>query len=331
MSKLIHDLAVATGVSIPVVERIIRTAPRRYKTFEIDKWGGGTRTISQPAQEVKILQRALNDILLKSLPVHAAATAYREGSSIRQNALPHVGAGPILKLDFARFFPSIKLADWNLYCDQTGCLAEQADIQSSGRLMFQRPNGSSSMQLAIGSPCSPFVSNALMFEFDSLIQEAVSPDKVVYTRYADDLTFSAPRLGHLRDVEKAVARVLRQIAFPRLRLNKEKTTYVTAKYSRRVTGLTLTNDGDVSIGHDHKRKLHTLVYRASKNRLSANELAALKGMLGYAKSVEPQFIVTLRSRFGDDIVNRIQRYPIPKRGRKSIIDTLLGNIAPDHD
>jgi hypothetical protein len=331
VSKLIHILAVETGVAIPIVERIIRTAPARYKVFQIDKRGGGTRTISQPAQEVKILQRALNDIILKSLPVHAAATAYREGSSIRHNALPHVGTGPILKLDFARFFPSIKLADWKAYCEQTGCLADQADIQASGRLIFQRPKGSSSMQLAIGSPCSPFVSNALMFEFDTLIEEAVSPDKVVYTRYADDLTFSAPRLGHLRDVEKSVVRALRKIAFPRLHLNKEKTTYVTAKYSRRVTGLTLTNDGNISVGHDRKRELHTLVYRASQNRLGADDLAELKGMLGYVNSVEPQFIATLRARFGDDVVTRIQRYPIPKRGRKPIIDTLLGKITPDSE
>jgi len=313
MSGIIETLAIETGIEPGLVDRIVRTAPSRYKTYPIDKRGGGTRLISQPAREVKILQRALNDVLLKHLPVHTSATAYREGSSIRQNAIPHAGIGPILKLDFADFFPSIKLHDWRQYCEKTGCLTRADDVEMTGRLIFHRPKGSSTLRLAIGSPCSPFVSNALMYEFDALVVEAVAADKVVYTRYADDLTFSAPRLGHLRDVEKAVRRILRDLSFPRLQINIDKTTYVTSKFGRRVTGLTLTNAGEVSIGHERKRKLHTAVYRASKNRLDADELAALKGMLGFVHSVEPAFIDTLRERFGDKIVEFIQSYNIPRK------------------
>ncbi|MER8516409.1 retron St85 family RNA-directed DNA polymerase [Mesorhizobium sp. M1060] len=319
MGMVIHTLAVETGLAPSVVERIMYTAPARYKNYTIDKRGGGKRPISQPAREVKVIQRALNEILLKSLPVHDASTAYRDGMSIRNNALPHVGIGPILKLDFANFFPSIKLGDWREYCRETRCLEDETDIIATGQLIFQRPKGTNKMELAIGSPCSPFVSNALMFTFDTLITEAVAKDKVIYTRYADDLTFSAPRLGHLRDVEKVVISVLRNLAYPRLTLNKEKTTYVTSKYGRKVTGLTLTNDGAVSIGHERKRELHTAVYRASTGRLDPEELGRLKGMLGFANSVEPQFIEKLRQRFGHEAIAVIQSYPIPKKGKPKVV------------
>lgn len=324
MSGIIETLAIETGIDPGLVDRIVRTAPSRYKTYPIDKRGGGIRLVSQPAKEVKILQRALNDVLLKHLPVHPSATAYREGSSIRENAIPHAGIGPILKLDFAEFFPSIKLHDWKQYCERTECLSEVHDVEMSGRLIFHLPKGSSTLQLAIGSPCSPFVSNALMHEFDALVVEAVAADKVVYTRYADDLTFSAPRLGHLRDVEKTVRGILRGLSFPRLRLNIDKTTYVTSKFGRRVTGLTLTNAGGVSIGHERKRKLHTAVYRALQNQLDANELAELKGMLGFAHSVEPEFIKTLRKRFGEGVVSFIQAYPIPRKEKAK-----TSAVAPD--
>ena len=85
-----------------------------------------------------------------------------------------------------------------------------------------------------------------MFDFDLAIAEALAQDHVIYTRYADDLTFSAPRTGHLVNVEKIVRATLRALQYPKLTVNDDKTTRVTGKYGRKVTGLTLTNDGKVS-------------------------------------------------------------------------------------
>jgi len=315
MSGIVDILAVETGMDTNLVERIMRTAPARYKTYKILKRSGGFRIISQPAKEVKILQRALVDVLLSRLPIHDAATAYREGMSIKENARRHAGHGPILKMDFAEFFPSIKAADWSRYCELTGALTSSSDIHLTSQLIFQRPKGSSILRLAIGAPSSPAVSNALLWEFDQAISVEVAKDKVIYTRYADDLTFSAPRTGHLVNVEKAVRKVIKLIELPKLVINEGKTTRVTTKYGRRVTGLTLTNDGAVSVGHARKRELHTAVYRASRGRLDGDELANLKGMLGFVNSVEPEFIMTLRSRFGPGIIQQIQAFPIPKRQR----------------
>jgi hypothetical protein len=59
--------------------RIVRNAPVRYKTYTIQKRNGGDRIISQPARELKALQRLLVDGLLYHLPVHPAATAYIPG------------------------------------------------------------------------------------------------------------------------------------------------------------------------------------------------------------------------------------------------------------
>jgi hypothetical protein len=64
MSGIVDLLAIETGLDTNLVERIMRTAPIRYKTYQIPKRGGGFRTISQPAKEVKILQRALVKVFL---------------------------------------------------------------------------------------------------------------------------------------------------------------------------------------------------------------------------------------------------------------------------
>ncbi|MBN9018038.1 MAG: retron St85 family RNA-directed DNA polymerase [Rhizobiales bacterium] len=309
MAAIIERLALATGMDVGLVGRVLRSAPVRYKTYLIPKRTNGFREISQPAVEVKALQRGLIEILLRDLPVHEAATAYRVGMSIKDNAQRHAGNGPILKMDFKDFFPSIKPRDWISYCTETGVLIDQTDIHLTTLLLFHRPKGTSGMRLAIGAPSSPFLSNALMFNFDKAIAEAVAKDHVRYTRYADDLTFSAPRTGHLVNVEKIVRSVLRGLEYPRLLVNQDKTTRVTRKYGRKVTGLTLTNDGRVSIGHGRKRQIRAAVHHASLGKLDERSLAELKGLLGFANSAEPQFVITLIEKYGADIIHQIQKSP----------------------
>jgi len=149
-----------------------------------------------------------------------------------------------------------------------------------------------------------------MCDFDTRITEVVAKDRVVYTRYADDLTFSAPRTGFLNGVMKAVAGTLRALKYPKLEINAEKTTFITSKYRRTVTGLTITNDDRVTIGRENKRKLHSAVHHALLLRLSLEELQVLAGKLAYVNSVEPEFLLVLRRRYGRDIVAFIQRHVI---------------------
>ncbi|TGR29100.1 MULTISPECIES: retron St85 family RNA-directed DNA polymerase [unclassified Mesorhizobium] len=315
MVGIIELLAINTGMDTGLVERIMVTAPVRYKTYFIPKRHGGLRKISQPALEVKVLQRALIEVLLNELPVHDAATAYRTGMSIKDNALRHAGHGPIMKMDFKEFFPSIFARDWDQYCETTEVLTEPREIYLTTRLMFQRPRDSSLLRLAIGAPSSPVLSNALLFEFDEMLTAEVAKDHVVYTRYADDLTFSAPRTGHLVNVEKAVRTVIKAIRRPKLTINEDKTQRITTKFGRHVTGLTLTNDGEVSVGHERKRQLHAAVHRALHGKLDVIELGKLKGILGFVNSAEPEFIVTLRKKYGSKIIDSIQKTPVPLRPR----------------
>src|SRR5690554_1953604 len=112
MVSLLRAVASETGLSEVVVQRSIQSAPHRNKHYKISKRSGGKRLISQPAIEVKLLQRAFADVYLSKLPVHPAAMAYRTGLSILDNAKVHAGSGSILKMDFRDFFPSIRKASW---------------------------------------------------------------------------------------------------------------------------------------------------------------------------------------------------------------------------
>jgi RNA-directed DNA polymerase len=307
MSNIAYRLALETGLREADVRRIMISAPSRYKSYLIPKKSGGTRQISQPAREVKSLQRVFSAMFLDALPVHPCATAYMTGKSTLQNALPHASNGPILKLDFKNFFPSIRARDWISYCEQNALLPDDQDRILTAHLLFQRRKGSSVLELAIGAPTSPRLSNILMYKFDEIVSNCVAKDHVTYTRYADDLTFSAPRTGHLLYVKRDVAKAIRAIGFPKLDINNEKTTEVTKKYHRTVTGLTLANDGRVTIGRDRKREIRAAVHHAVSGLMSNEDLRKLAGTLAYVNSVEPGFLGVLRAKYTDLKISEIQR------------------------
>ena len=326
MSRIVHLLATKSGLREVDVRRIMHTAPIRYKTYFIPKRDGRLREISQPASEVKLLQRVFMENFLNTLPIHPCATAYRSGVALVDNVRPHQNAGPILKMDLKEFFPSIKKNDWFRYCAETKCLVDPQDVHLTGNLLFHRKKRSPIFRLAIGAPSSPMLSNILMFSFDTEVTNKVRPENVTYTRYADDLTFSAPRTGFLTGVQKYVAQTIRTIRYPSLEINPEKTVQATKRYRRVVTGLVITNDGQVTIGRDRKRWLHVALHHAKTGELSEAEWEQLEGWLGYVSSVEPAFLNVLSKRYGDAIVSDI-RTKSPRRKFKNIRGEWVKDIS----
>lgn len=306
MNEVLKLLALDSGLPLDDVARIVRTAPNRYKQYQIPKRSGGHREIAQPAREVKLLQRILIGRILSNLPVHDAARAYRSGMSIRDNAGPHAGSGPILKMDFVDFFPSIRSDDWIAYCEKKGLLSEE-DRVITARVFFRRKKNEHVHKLSIGAPSSPALCNILLYEFDEVITAAAAQRGIAYTRYADDLTFSGQRLGMLKDMIQVVERATRQINSPKLKVHPGKTTFITSSRRRVVTGVTLANDGALSVGRERKRRISAAVHRASLGQLPAERLAILAGELAFVNVVEPNFLDRLRQRYSEQTIKSIQR------------------------
>ncbi|WP_267396778.1 MULTISPECIES: retron St85 family RNA-directed DNA polymerase [unclassified Sphingomonas] len=301
MELLVKELR----VSEREIAALIASAPDRYKTYFIPKRSGGKREIAHPAFELKIAQRAIINAYLRKLTVHPCATAYRKGSSIRQNAERHCHNRAILKYDFKDFFPSITERAWLSYCERHEVM-EKVDAIAAGRLLFRRPKGGRILRLSIGAPSSPILSNILLNDFDREVNERVSRHKIVYTRYADDMTFSAERTWNLREVDKILRSVINSINTPRLTINSAKTTLVTPKYHRQITGLVITLDGRVSLGRDRKRLIRAKVHHAQHGKLTKKEVVNLAGVLAFAKDVEPEFYTRLERIYGREIMSRIK-------------------------
>lgn len=281
-SPLVDFLTRELRISKRELSTLVATAPNRYKVYQIPKRTGGSREIAQPASELKIAQRLIIHEYLNRLPVHHCATAYKAGSSIRDNAARHASNRAILKYDFTDFFPSITEKSWLSYCSKHEVF-DHMDAIISARLLFRRPKGGRILRLSIGAPSSPVLSNILLNEFDDEVNKRVLAHKITYTRYADDMTFSAERTWNLREVDRILRSVIYRMTSPKLLINNSKTVLVTPKYHRQVTGLVLTLDGKVSLGRDRKRNLRSAIHHFTKGDLDRKSTVKLAGMLAFQK------------------------------------------------
>jgi RNA-directed DNA polymerase len=287
---------------------LIATAPDRYKTHLIDKRGGrGKREISQPTKEIKFLQRLLVREELANLVIHDAAIAYRPGMGIRDHAQPHAEARYLLKLDFKDFFPSLKFQaiEHRLSKD---CRYSSLERWILGNLLCRKVKGTGVLQLSIGAPSSPLVSNYLLREFDERAAAYCKERDIRYTRYADDLAFSTSKPGELNAVEKFIRGLVFELEYLALVVNEKKTVNVSTKRKRTLVGLTLSNEGRASIGREAKRELRAALKNWTIGKLNPTEFSRMKGRLAFTYAIDPDFVISLLNRHGFASLAELERY-----------------------
>ena len=289
------------------LNNFIMTAPYRYKKYRIPKKKPGEfRLIAQPSKEVKLLQRICLEELKKYLPIHDCAMAYEKNKSIKINAETHKSNSYLLKMDFKDFFPSIRPSDLLLVLESNKIILSEVDKRILSHLLFWKLRKNSPLRLSIGAPSSPFISNAIMYEFDTKVSEICKGFDVTYTRYADDLTFTTNVKGVLIRVPDLIKLVLKELIFPKIRLNNNKTVFSSKKHNRRITGLTISNDGNVSLGRRRKRLISSMVHKYSVNELDKEDVSKLRGLLAFSSDVEPEFIDRLIKKYGFDVIHGIK-------------------------
>lgn len=303
--SILTSLSKNLSIGIAELYRYINTAPHRYKTYDIPKRNGkGVRHIAQPTPAIKIIQKAAVDNILNTLPVHESCMAYLKGKGIKDNAEAHQENDYLLKMDFKDFFPSIKPLDLVNHCKKYYGEFDITDEIAIAKLFFWKPKGSTP-RLSIGAPSSPFISNTILYDFDCIIFEKTKPLGITYTRYADDLTFTSNHQGVLFDVPKIIKEACKNIAYPKLSINDEKTVFSSKARNRHITGIVITNEGKISLGRERKRKIKSFIFKCINGELNTYEIEYLKGNIAFSKNIEPTFFESLVKKFGYEAISTI--------------------------
>ncbi|MCG9579228.1 retron St85 family RNA-directed DNA polymerase [Vibrio europaeus] len=311
MTNLFETLQEQLSLSDDELLSYLHTVPLRYKRYYIDKRNSTEkRLIAQPSRTVKILQKYVASELEEVIPVHQSAMAYCKGRGIKENAKKHAHSRYLLKMDLKRFFDSITPAILSDVIMKHGIELSEKDYILVSQLFFWKLRRNSPLRLSIGAPSSPFVSNAIMYFFDEEISKHCEELNIVYTRYADDMTFSTNKKNVLFELERTVVKLLRLNFGKDIKVNKEKTVHSSKAHNRHVTGVTLSNTGKLSIGRENKRSIRVSIHRFINGKTNDRDVQTLKGSLGFAKHIEPEFVKSLEDRYGVETIKKIQTFDI---------------------
>lgn len=303
--QIIKALSEATNSTRQETEGYLKDAPEKYKVYYIAKRTHGYRRIAQPTKKLKEYQRAL--IQLLDLPVHPCATAYRKNHSIKQNAEKHKNNQYLLKMDIENFFNSItpELFIHQLILNDINIDGESLDwiIKTT----FWNPSKKNDkLILSVGAPSSPEISNFCMYDFDKKILDLCKSEKITYTRYADDMTFTTNIKGILFGLPEKIKGILKETFKSKLNINNRKTKFSSKRHNRHITGITITNDNRISIGRKRKRYIKHLIFQFTKNKISSDEISRLNGYLSFAENIEKSFIKNLEKKYGKETITKIR-------------------------
>lgn len=259
--------------------------PAHYHKEFIPKSDGTKRELSVPDFILKQVQKSIADNILAYYPVSRFAQGYAFGSSVRKNAMPHVGKKKVLKLDIEGFFDHIrysKVKDIVFFKEK---FSEQIRILLT-MLCYYRD------VLPQGAPSSPAITNIVMFDFDEKIGAYCEKYGISYTRYCDDMTFSGDF-----DEKAVIELVKRELKKLGLFLKNRKTVIV--PYSKRQTVTGIVVNEKVNPARDYRKKIRMEIYCIQKFGLGDHltwigetdkekYLNCLKGRVAYVLQIVPR-------------------------------------------
>lgn len=157
---------------------------KKYYSFEIQKKNGKTRLISTPTTSLKILQQKLKCILSIIFTPKFSSHGFVKGRSIKTNASTHVKRKYVLNIDLKDFFPSVNFGRVRgMFMAYPYNLSPPVATVLSQICCYNN-------KLPQGAPTSPIISNMICAKLDSQLLDLAKQNKFLFTRYADDITFS---------------------------------------------------------------------------------------------------------------------------------------------
>ena len=284
-------------------------AKQRYKVFAIKKKSGGERKIHAPVRGLKSIQRALNLILQCVFEPNQAATGFIRGKSIVDNAKMHAGHHYIYSIDLKDFFPSIelhrvkacfKLPPFNLTEEREPLAFLLANLCCTP-LEVERLKDYVWIKeirpvLPQGAPTSPTITNIVAQQLDRKLTGLAKRFNVIYSRYADDITFSSYHNVYQKDGD-FLNELQQIISSQNFLINPDKTRLQKSVYRQEVTGLVVNEKANIK--RRYVKQLRMWLYYWEKYGYERAEQIFLKDYLsdkGHVKSGKPDFIHVINGK-----------------------------------
>lgn len=241
---------------------------RYYHTFEIPKKNGGKRAIAKPVRGLALAQDRLAPLLHHVYNPGPHVKAFVTGSSFVSNASYHKGQRWILNIDLSDFFPSINFPRVRgLFLSKLFGFNPSVSTILARICTFQ---GS----LPQGASTSPVLANIIANSLDRKLLEIARSEKIKYSRYSDDITFSSSKksipkclVKSFHDHEDGREVILgndlqNAVRVAGFSLNEQKTRLMMPNNRQEVTGLTVNER--VNVRRSDINRLRMVIHSAKK-------------------------------------------------------------------
>lgn len=227
-----------TGISYEFLHESVnrKLEAANYNMFSVRKRSGGRRFIHAVNGKLHDLQKYINEEVLQKMEPHPSSYAFHASGGIRECAAMHCECKWLLQFDLTDFFYTISepavfnafvaLGYKRLLAFELTRLCTTLRLPESKRHYLNRKDLSCyfspyfdeekklpySQQKRIGvlpqgAPTSPMLSNLVAQRLDAALFDYAQENGFIYTRYADDLAFSASILP----IGKSIAKLRREI------------------------------------------------------------------------------------------------------------------------
>lgn len=230
-----NDLCALLHMSYDALSKIINEPV--YTQSMLAKKRGGKRLIEAPSFELKKIQKILNKYLqiayrdFKPEGVFGFVIGDKKSSgesNIVLNAVPHIAKKHLLNVDLTDFFNTIQA--FRIKAVFKANPFKFSDHLATVLALLTTFKG----HLPQGAPTSPVLSNFACYDLDVSIQSYCKQHGIHYTRYADDLTFSADF-----PLEKDFETLSSFIGAFGFQLNHQKIRWRNNSSKQTVTGITV--------------------------------------------------------------------------------------------
>jgi RNA-directed DNA polymerase len=287
---------------------------RNYRYRWVSRRSGLPRLIEAPKARLKEIQRWVLHEILNHVPAHDAAHGFTGGRSVLTHAALHTGKAIVLRIDLRDFFASVSAGRVYGIFRALGYgrrLAYTLTGLSSNTVptvvwnATERPPQPHTIQthfwlgrqlatphLPQGAPTSPALANLAAFALDRRLTGLGSAFNLSYSRYADDLVFSGPRLTDRanRTLLEVAGRIVKEEGF---RINQDKSSLRTAAQRQLVTGVVV--NAHANVPRPEYDRLKAVLHRMAVDGpdtydpgRSVDRHAHLRGQVAWVNALNPR-------------------------------------------
>ena len=342
-----EEIAEAMDITVPELRFLTfsrkTSSVSHYIRFKLKKKTGGERTISAPMPRLKQAQHWVLENILEKVELHDAAHGFRKARSIVSNARPHLGAEAVINLDLKDFFPSIAYKRvkglfrafgyseaaatiFGLLCTEH----ETEEVALDGETYYVATSG---RHLPQGAPTSPAITNLLCRRLDRRLVKMAEEAGFVYTRYADDLTFSASGEG-LKNICNVLRRTESIVTHEGFEIHPDKTKVLRKSRQQEVTGVVVNEKLNVS--KKELKRFRATLFQLEKDGVegkhwgkSQDVLASMQGFANYVFMVNPEKGAEFQTRVRALIAKHGLQYRPMKRRTIAELSTRQPDVSSD--